>query len=87
MFETLKPPTPHPPPPFSRQKLVSLSPSSCASLVELTDGRGGGERVESNHTTARKAWSSINHSILSGLAYSFVKEKIPESISALKIYL
>jgi hypothetical protein len=32
-------PTPYPP--FSRQKLVSLSQSSCVSPVELTDGRGG----------------------------------------------
>jgi len=34
---------------------------------DLTDGKGEGEVVgeEPNHTTARKAWSSVNHSILS----------------------
>ncbi len=33
---------PPPPPPY-RQQVVSLSLSSCVSLVELTDGRGGRE--------------------------------------------
>jgi hypothetical protein len=40
-----------PPPPLSRQQVVSLSQSSCVSPVELTH-RGGGE--ESNPRTARK---------------------------------
>jgi hypothetical protein len=40
----------HPPPPLSK---LSLFPSSCVSLVELTDGRGGkGVGEESNHTNA-----------------------------------
>jgi hypothetical protein len=30
------------PPPLSREHVVSLSPSSCVSPVELTDGEGGG---------------------------------------------
>jgi len=30
------------PPPFSLQQVFSLSQSSCVSLVELTDGKGGG---------------------------------------------
>ncbi len=30
------------PPPHSRQQIVSLTQSSCVSLGELTDGRGGG---------------------------------------------
>ncbi len=40
--------------PVTRQHVVSLSQSSYVSLVELTDGRGGG-RVgeEPNHTIAR----------------------------------
>jgi hypothetical protein len=38
-------PSPPPPSPLSCQQLVSLSQSSCVSLIELTDGkvgRGGG---------------------------------------------
>ncbi len=51
---------PHPfPSPISKLSMFLSLP------VELTDGRGGGR--EPNQTTARKlAWSSINHSILSG---------------------
>jgi hypothetical protein len=51
------------------QKFVSLSQSSCVSPVELHyfiwrkgEGEAGGEQ---NH--AEKAWSSINHAILSGV--------------------
>jgi hypothetical protein len=44
-----------PPPPLSRQQVVSLSQSSCVSPVELTDERG----KEPNHTTTtNKVWSS-----------------------------
>jgi hypothetical protein len=45
-----------PPPPLSRQQVVSLSQSSRELPVELTDGKEGEERVgeEPNHTTARK---------------------------------
>jgi len=55
-------------PPLSRDKVVSLSQSSCMSPVELTDGSGE-ERVgeELNHTTHKKAWPSTNHSTLSAL--------------------
>ncbi len=59
-----------PPSPLSHQQLVSLSQSSCVSPVELTDGRGG--REEGGHGDEsydrKKAWASINHSILSGLS-------------------
>jgi hypothetical protein len=47
------------PPPLSRQQ--------AASLVELTDGRGGGVGVEPNHTNRKKAWPSTNRSKLSDL--------------------
>jgi hypothetical protein len=39
--------------PFSRQKVVSLSQSSCVSPVELTDRRGGGAKSYNG----KKAWS------------------------------
>jgi hypothetical protein len=51
--------------PHSRQQLVSLSQSSYVSPVELTDW-GVGEQP--NHTTVRKAWPSLNYSILSKAA-------------------
>ncbi len=52
-----------PPSPLSRQQPVSLSQSSCVSLVELTEGKGGelGVGEQPIRTTA----PSINHSILS----------------------
>ncbi len=51
--------------PLSREQVVSLSPSSCVSPVELTDGgRGRGAGEEPNHMTARKPGSSINRSTL-----------------------
>ncbi len=43
---------------------VTLFQSSCVSPVELADGRGGGGGAESYGR--EEAWSSINHSILSG---------------------
>ena len=55
------------PHPHSHQQVVSLSRSSCVSPVELLTGyggRGGGGEAKSNDR--EKAWSSINHSILSG---------------------
>ncbi len=52
----------HPLPPSHVCKL-SLFQSSCVSPVELTDGRGGDEDGGGDRV---KAWSSINHSILSG---------------------
>jgi hypothetical protein len=57
---------PHPLPPSPDSKLVFLlSQSSCMSPV---DGGGGGRAgYEPKHTTARKPWSSIKHSILSGV--------------------
>jgi hypothetical protein len=44
---------------------VSLYQSSCVSPVELTDGRGGGAKSYDGE----KAWSSINHPILSDVGY------------------
>jgi hypothetical protein len=55
------------PPPLlrlSRQQVVSLSKSSCASPVELSDERGVGEGVKSSDG-GEKSWSSVNHSIFS----------------------
>jgi hypothetical protein len=54
----------HPLPTLSRQQVVYLSQPSCASPAER-GARGLGK--EPNSTTARKAWSSVNHSILSAL--------------------
>jgi hypothetical protein len=53
--------------PLFHQQVVPLCQSSCVSPAELTDGRKGREGVgkEPNHTTALKAWPSVNHSILS----------------------
>ncbi len=44
------------PPPLSRHQVVSLSQSSCVSLVKLTDRRGeeGAAEKEQYHTMARK---------------------------------
>jgi hypothetical protein len=45
-----------PPPPLSRQQVVSLSQSSCGLPVEPTDGRwGDGVDEVPNHTTMRKS--------------------------------
>jgi hypothetical protein len=55
-------------PAHSRQQVISLSHSSYyVSTVELTDGRGGGASVGGGAKSydGKKAWSSINHSILS----------------------
>jgi hypothetical protein len=60
------------PPPLSRQQVVSLSQSPCVSRVELLtwigelDGDGGGG---AKSYVGEKAWSSINHSILSARHY------------------
>jgi hypothetical protein len=53
---------------ISCQQMVSLSQSSCASPVELTDGRGvrEGGGVGAKSYDREKIWSSVNHSILSG---------------------
>jgi hypothetical protein len=53
---------PHPLPPSSKQ-VFPLSQSSCVSLVELTDEKGGGG--EPNYTKAGKPGPLLNHSILS----------------------
>jgi hypothetical protein len=55
---------PSPPPPLPSASCLSISVFLCVT-VKLTDGRGERERVgeEPNHTTAKKAWSSIKHSI------------------------
>ncbi len=57
--ESLAPP---PPPPFS---LVSLSQSCCELPVNLTNERGEGVGGGAKSYDGEKAWSSINHSILS----------------------
>ncbi len=54
-----------------RQQVVFLSRSSCISLVEHTDGRegeGGGREAKSYD--CKKAWPSINYTILSGYKFS-----------------
>ncbi len=63
-------PPPRPPSLYSTvSKRVSLSQSSCVSPVELTDGEGRRGWVGSHNS--KKAWSSINYSILSALQYPF----------------
>jgi hypothetical protein len=48
-------PRPTPPSLPSRQRVASLSQSSCMPSIELTDGRGGeGMGEEPNHTTSKK---------------------------------
>ncbi len=57
----------------SRQQVVSLSQSSCVSPIELTDriaGREGGRGAELYD--GEKAWTSINHLILSGYNTFFI---------------
>ncbi len=58
--------------------------------VELTDGRwgGGGAGEEPKHRTAReKAWSSINHFILSGKGCSIPLPHSRRLLSSLQVYL
>ncbi len=55
-----------PPPPY--QPVVSFSQSSCVSQAELTKRKGRGEGWGGAKSyDGGKAWSSINHSILSAL--------------------
>jgi hypothetical protein len=56
-------------PPLSRQPVVSLSLYSCVSLVELTDGRGGGESQKIRH---RKSQVVLYESLI-----LFGKKRIP----------
>jgi hypothetical protein len=42
-----------------KMTVVSLSLSTCASPVELTDGRGGGSGGGAKSYDGEKAWSSI----------------------------
>ncbi len=51
------------PPPLSRQQVVSFCQSSCVSLGQLSVGKGGGG-ARSQIIKPRKAWPSINHSLL-----------------------
>jgi hypothetical protein len=65
-------PLPHPPPSLSSQQVVSLSQYSCVSPIELIvvggGGRGGRGWGRSQIILPQeRAWSSINHSILSGV--------------------
>ncbi len=54
--------------PRYRQQIVSLSPSSCLSPVELTYGRGvKGVSEEPNHTILESLLISIKHSMLSDM--------------------
>jgi hypothetical protein len=55
--------------PFSVSKLSRRHIERLRKSDNLLTGDGAkGAGVESNHTTTRKLWSSINHSILSGPA-------------------
>jgi hypothetical protein len=56
--------------PLSRPQVVSLSQSSCVSPVDLLTGGGewGGRGAESYDR--ERVWPSVNHFILSVLAYS-----------------
>ncbi len=62
---------PRPPhlPPLSRQQIDSLSQSSCVSpVLQLTDGRvGEGAGCGAESYGCKKAWASMNRSILSGI--------------------
>jgi hypothetical protein len=61
------------PHPLSRQQVFSLSQSSCVSSVELTDERGGEQGWEGTKSRdGEKAWSSINHTILSDTLFSMI---------------
>ncbi len=54
------------PSPLLSSRQVFLSQSSCVSPVEPSDGRGGGGDVGGAKSyDGEKAWSSINHSVLS----------------------
>jgi hypothetical protein len=56
-----------PSPPPSRHQVDFFSQSSCVSPVELDDRRGGREKGGgAKSDDVKKAWLSINHSILSG---------------------
>jgi hypothetical protein len=53
---------------LSLQQVVSPSHSSCVSPLALTGGRGGevgGDGGGAKSYDGEKAWSSINHSMLS----------------------
>jgi hypothetical protein len=54
------------PSPLLRHKVVSLSQSSCVSLVDGTEGGGGGGRGAISYDR-EKAWPSIKYSILSDI--------------------
>ncbi len=58
--------SPRPPPPLSRQPVVSLSQSSCVTPIELTDGRGGRGGRGAKSYDREKAWPSINQYSLGG---------------------
>jgi hypothetical protein len=67
------------PPPLLSPSRLSLFPSfPVGSLAELTDGeRGDGGGAKSNDR--EKAWSSINHSIVTGTTQPLMT-KYPEDI-------
>ncbi len=49
---------------LSLQQVASFSQSSCLSLVELPDGRGGGGGRGAESNDRKEAWPFINHSII-----------------------
>ncbi len=55
--------------PLSRQQVVSLSHTSCASSVHRAFWREGGGGVVKSYDK-EKAWSSINYSILPGVQHA-----------------
>ncbi len=52
----------------SSQQIGPLSLSFCVSPVQLTDGGGGGGRGDENYDR-KKAWASLNRTILSAHKY------------------
>jgi hypothetical protein len=75
----------HPFPPSSHQQVVSPSQSSYLSPVELTGERRGRGcrvgRIQIKSYDRKKAWPSINHSILSGLQVSHSLRSLHGTIS------
>jgi hypothetical protein len=69
-------PTPFP---LNSRQIISLSQSSCVSLAELTDERAGGGdwsggAKSSKSQDGEKAWSPINHSLLSDMTDILVRK-------------